>query len=169
MSNTMTTEALSALLKAQGIDFEAFEHPPLHTCQDADRLAVARPGQRLKHLFLRDNYGRRHFILATAHDKSVDLKALSKQLQVSRLGFASAERLKKYLGIEPGCVSVLALVNDPDHQVEVLIDNTLWHGAAWQCHPLVNDRTWVVECDGIAAFINSLGHEVVNVDVPQLG
>src|SRR5690554_4274639 len=81
------------------------EHPPLYTCHDADHLLLERPGTRLKNLFLRDNYGRRHALLLTKPDKQVDLKALSKQLAWSRIGFASAERLQRYLGVEPGHVS----------------------------------------------------------------
>ena len=163
---TMTVEGLAALLADSDIDYQAFEHPALHTCQDADRLAVERPGQRLKHLFLRDNYGRRHFVLLTAHDKAVDLKALSKQLQISRLGFASAERLKKYLGIEPGCVSLLALINDPDRHVEVLIDEVVWQGGALQCHPLVNTATWVLSRQALGALLSHWQYEPAIISVP---
>ena len=109
------------------IDYQVFEHPPLHTCQDADRLALKRPGTRLKHLFLRDNYGRQHFLLVTRPDKAVDLKQLSRQFALSRLGFASAERLQRYLGIAPGCVSLLALINDTEKKVGLWLDEEIYN------------------------------------------
>ena len=94
------------------IQCEKISHPVLHTALEADRLLLERPGTRLKNLFLRDNYGKRHFLLITSPNKQVDLKALSKAQGLSRLGFASNERLAKYLGVKPGCVSMLALLND---------------------------------------------------------
>ncbi|TKB50144.1 prolyl-tRNA synthetase associated domain-containing protein [Ferrimonas aestuarii] len=155
-------------LAAFGIEFQAFEHPPLFTCEDADKLNLHRPGQRLKNLFLRDNAGKRHFLLITSAYKAVDLKLLSKQLKMSRLGFASSERLQKYLGIQPGSVSLLALLNDHRQQVELWIDSDLWNGEAFQCHPLVNTRTLVLEQADVEKFAQYTGHGYQLVDVPSI-
>ncbi len=135
---------LEQVFEALHIQCEKVAHPPLETCLDADTLLVDRPGTRLKNLFLRDNYGRRHFLLLTQHDKQVDLKALSKTMQLSRLGFASNERLAKYLGVKPGCVSLLALLNDDDNAVELWIDEAIWQGDLFHCHPFDNTKTWLI-------------------------
>nr|WP_249319205.1 prolyl-tRNA synthetase associated domain-containing protein [Pseudoalteromonas sp. BDTF-M6] len=153
-------EELAALLSQLNIDCEKVTHPPLATARAADEIALHRPGMRLKNLFLRDNYGRRHFLLITAHDALVDLKALSKAQQVSRLGFASDERLLRYLGVRPGCVSMLALMNDPEQEVELWLDETIWSDPSgdpqddtlYHCHPFDNKQTWLLPKAGLKAL-----------------
>ncbi len=151
-----------------GISYLDYEHPALHTCDDADRLSLERQGCRLKNLFLRDNYGKRHFLLIVPADKKVDLKALSKSQALSRLGFASQERLAKYLGVEQGCVSALATANDEQNLVELWLDESLQQEALWQCHPLVNTKTWVLSLDDLKRFWFQTGHQPSWVTVPSL-
>lgn len=160
---------LDALLTQLAIQCKRYEHPPLQDCREADRLQLVRSGVRTKNLFLRDNYGRRHFLLVTPPDKQVDLKALSKQMQLSRLGFASAERLDKYLALKPGEVSLLALINDPECQVELWLDEAIWTGEPLQCHPLDNRHTWSVPAEGVRALLQHWQRELVVLAVPAKG
>lgn len=143
------------------------EHQPLFTCDDADRLLLDRPGTRLKNLFLRDNYGRRHALLLTSPDKQVDLKALSTQLDWSRIGFASAERLQRYLGVEPGHVSVLALVNDTEQAVELWLDQDLIEGDDFHCHPLRNCATVLLSKTDLLHFAEQTGHQPQWLTIPE--
>ena len=108
------------------------------------RLVPKLPGAKTKNLFLRDKKGRRHFLVTVPHDVAVDLDALGAALGVGGVGFASAERLQKHLGIKPGSVSLLGLVNDEAHAVEFVIDRALWEADAVHAHPLVNTATMVV-------------------------
>ncbi|ART79460.1 prolyl-tRNA synthetase associated domain-containing protein [Oceanisphaera avium] len=146
---------------------EVIEHAPLFTCNEADRLLLDRPGTRLKNLFLRDNYGRRHALLLTTPHKQVDLKALSKQVSWSRLGFASPERLDKYLKVAPGHVSVLALINDSEQAVELWLDNDLMPGEHLQCHPLRNTATVLLSKADLARFTEHTGHVPQWLAVPE--
>lgn len=143
------------------------EHPPLHRCDDADRLLVDRPGTRLKNLFLRDNYGRRHALLLTRPDKQVDLKALSRRVGWSRIGFASPARLQRYLGVAPGHVSVLALVNDGEQQVELWLDEELKDGNDFHCHPLRNTATVLLSRADLLRFAEHTGHGILWLAVPE--
>ena len=162
---TIEIEDISQLSELVG-EYESISHPALDNCQQADLLGVNRPGTRLKHLFLRDNYGRRHFLLMLAHDKQVDLKALSKNLGISRLGFASEDRLARYLKVRRGCVSVLALLNDTTHQVELWIDKDIWRASnQYQCHPWINTQTWVISHDRLKEFLAHTGHQVQLLDL----
>ena len=58
------------------------------------------------------------------------------------------------------------MLNDPDHAVEVIVDEGLWSSDAFQCHPLVNTSTLVLSRDGLVRFFNATGHEIRVVDVP---
>ena len=135
---------LAELLTHLDINYDVIEHPPLHTSLAADEFTIERPGTRLKNLFLRDNQGKQHFLVITAHNKQLDLKALSKQQGLSRLGFASSERLAKYLKVAPGCVSMLALLNDKQNEVSLWVDQDIYSGDLFHCHPFENTQTWLL-------------------------
>ncbi|WP_035387362.1 YbaK/EbsC family protein [Ferrimonas senticii] len=147
-------QQLQQLVEQLQIATERYQHPPLQTCAEADRLGLVRSGLRTKNLFLRSDNGKRHFLLATLSEQQVDLKALAKTLGLRRLGFASPERLWHYLGLEPGQVSLLALGHPAANQVEVLIDQQLWTGASVQCHPLDNCQTWCVPQQGLVQLFD---------------
>jgi Ala-tRNA(Pro) deacylase len=149
---------LSAFLAHHGVEAQRFEHPPVMTVEESERLVPRLPGAKTKNLFLRDRKGARHFLVTVAHDVAVDLNALGARLDAGRLGFASAERLQRHLGITPGSVSLLALVNDTVHAVEFVIDRRLWDADAVHAHPLVNTATLVVAHDALERFLVATGH-----------
>jgi Ala-tRNA(Pro) deacylase len=64
----------------------------------------------------------------------------------------------KYLGVEPGSVTVLGLVNDTDNGVELYVDRDVWNAPLWRCHPLVNTATLVIPRSGIETFLAHTGH-----------
>ena len=148
------------------VSYERFDHPAVYTVSEAKKLSPEMDGASTKNLFLRDKKGIRHFLVVVPQDKQVDLKELSSILEVSRLSFASPDRLKKYLGIEPGSVSILALLNDPEKTVEVFVDNELWNAEIILCHPLVNTSTLAITRDGIKQFLEKTGHNLMLVEIP---
>jgi Ala-tRNA(Pro) deacylase len=157
---------LSAFLAQLGIAHQTVTHPPLFTVEESQALRGQIPGGHSKNLFLRDKKGARHFLVTVAHDVAVDLNALGAVLDAGRLGFASAERLQRHLGITPGSVSLLALVNDTAHAVEFVIDRRLWDADAVHAHPLVNRATMVIPHAALARFLAATGHSPRVVDVP---
>jgi Ala-tRNA(Pro) deacylase len=156
----MDSPSLLKYLDQLSIPYEYHEHVPVFTSEQARRLIPPLAGASAKNLFLRDRKGRRHFLHSLPDSKILDLKSLSASLGVSGLSLASPERLLKYLGITPGAVSLLALVNDPEGRVEVLIDQDLWQADYLQCHPLVNTATLVIALKDIKKFIAATGHTV---------
>ena len=130
-------------------------------------MAEAEPaGAKTKNLFLRDKKGRRHFLVTVPHDKAVDIDALADEIGVNGLGFGSADRLLKYLGIKPGSVSLLALVNDETQAVEFVLDKALWEADAVHAHPLVNTATMVIPHAELERFLAATGHPPRVLDVP---
>ena len=148
------------------MSYERFDHPAVYTVSEAKKLSPEMDGASTKNLFLRDKKGIRHFLVVVPQDKQVDLKELSSILEASRLSFASPDRLNKYLGIEPGSVSILALLNDPEKTVEVFVDNELWNAETILCHPLVNTTTLAIPRDGIKKFLEKTEHNLMLVEVP---
>jgi Ala-tRNA(Pro) deacylase len=83
-----------------------------------------------------------------------------------RLSFGSADRLKRYLGVDPGSVTILAIIRDPDHAVEVIFDEILWQEEAFQFHPLINTSTLVISRDNLLRFLDAAGYEIRSLDIP---
>jgi len=154
-----------SFLKNNSIDYLQFTHPAVFTCEEAERLCPMMPGQATKNLFLYSKPSDQYFFVAIGYDKSVDLKKLKASLHVSHISFASEEQLKKYLGVEPGSVSILGLINDTEHVVTVIFD-TLLYGKALQCHPLVNTATLVINFQDIERFLQLTGHTYQCINVP---
>lgn len=159
-------DELLQFLENQGIDYQRCDHPAVYTVEEANRLVPPLPGAKTKNLFLRDRRGRRHFLVVVPGDQSVNMKVLSTRLEATNISFASPERLKKYLGITPGSVSMLALFNDTEHHVELFIDEDLWQAEAFLCHPLVNTATLVISKEGLTAFFKAIGHKVQQLRTP---
>jgi Ala-tRNA(Pro) deacylase len=158
---------LYRFLADHDIGYERHDHPPVYTVADVERLVPPLPGAKTKNLFLRDQKGARHFLVVVPARKRVDIKALPLAVGSNRLSFGSPDRLKKYLGIEPGAVTLLAIVNDPDQAVEVFIDQALWEADAFHFHPLVNTSTLIISRSNLERFIAASGHAIHIIDVPE--
>jgi Ala-tRNA(Pro) deacylase len=158
---------LYRFLADHDIAYERLDHPPVYTVADVERLVPPLPGAKTKNLFLRDKKGDRHFLVVVPAPKRVDIKALPQAVGSDRLSFGSPDRLKKYLGIEPGAVTLLAIVNDPGQAVEVFIDKALWEADAFHFHPLVNTSTLIISRSNLERFIAASGHAIQIIDVPE--
>lgn len=156
MANTHLIELLQNL----GIVTTRIDHAPVYTSEQASSLIPAEVGSPAKNLFLRDKKGNRHFLVMLDESSQLDLGQLAQHIGSTRLSFGSPERLHEYLGIEPGAVSPLALINDPAHQVELWVEEKLWQAESIQCHPLVNTATLVLKMTDLAKFLEYTGHSV---------
>ncbi len=142
-------ETLSRWLASNAGDDTLVEHPAVHTIDEALIHVPAMPGLMVKNLFVRDEKGRRHFLVIVPFDKRIDLAALGRLLPASKLSMASPERLLQHLGITPGSVSLFALIHDSAQAVELVLDQAVWeaefcasasaaqhgHGGAVACRP----------------------------------
>lgn len=153
-------------LDKHDIRYQRFDHAAVFTCDEANDVIPDLGGARTKNLFLRNKKGKRHFLLVICEDKAIDLTELSKQLNSSRFSFGSAEQLNEYLGVEPGSVSLLSVLNDPEKEVELIVDADVWNAPAVLCHPLINTSTLVLPMDQLRAFMVLLDREVKVMKMP---
>jgi len=107
--------------------------------------------------------------MVVGYEKTVDLKSLSSLMGLSSMTMASPDRLMRYLRVDPGSVTILAVINDTEKKVEVVVDRALWHSQSFLCHPLINTSTLVISKQGIQRFLELTGHEVLVLDVPASG
>jgi Ala-tRNA(Pro) deacylase len=62
------------------------------------------------------------------------------------------------LGIAPGSVTPLALLNDTTAPVTVVVDGALMNFAEVNCHPLENTATTRIATADLLRFIEATGH-----------
>jgi Ala-tRNA(Pro) deacylase len=149
---------LVSFLNAHSIKFVRHDHPAVFTCEEELRHVPESGAARTKNLFMRDRRGRRHLLLVTLCSKSVSIAEFAETAGADRLSFASPERLIKYLGVEPGSVTLLGLVNDAAHAVELYIDADVWSAPSIHAHPLRNDATFVLSRSDVLRFLAATGH-----------
>ena len=150
-------EKLLELLEQKGVPFACEHHEQVLNMAESAQIKLSLAGVRCKNLLLQDKQGQ-HYLVVTTPDKSLDLGALAEALGSKRLSFASAERLATVLGIGPGSLSPLALVNDADGKVHLVIDQDLSQEPIFLLHPLENTATVALAKPDLEAFLENIGH-----------
>lgn len=154
----MVSEDLLAWLDTLGIAHSTVEHPPLRTVEDSKRLRGNLHGGHVKNLFLRDKKGG-YWLLVALEAARIDLRHAATLLAAPRLSFAKAEELAALLGIQPGAVSPLAVVNDAVGKVQVVLDQAVLEISPLHLHPLRNDRTTALASADLLKFLAAAAHE----------
>ncbi|SHF07951.1 Ala-tRNA(Pro) deacylase [Ruegeria intermedia] len=157
----LSSDALLAQLDDWGLPYRLHSHVPLRTVEESkaveDQFMV--PGEnalRLKNLYLRDKK-KRNYLVTLEQSREIDLKALGAELGVGNLSFGSADRLMQNLGIRPGAVSPLAMINGVGNDVRFFMDDAARRADVIYMHPLVNDRTVAMARDDLMAFFDRTG------------
>ncbi|MBS5521545.1 MAG: prolyl-tRNA synthetase associated domain-containing protein [Clostridiales bacterium] len=154
------------VLSALNIPFERIDHEAAMTMEDCQCVEDALGVQACKNLFLRNTQKTRFYLLLLPGHKKFRTKDLSKQLGIARLSFAEEEFMEKYLGIRPGSVTVMGLMNDNEKQVTLLVDRDVYVQEYMGCHPCANTSSIKVKTQDIfEKFLPFTGHIPVLVDL----
>ena len=149
---------LYRILSGLNIEFQYREHPPVATIEEARRYWTNLDSGRCKNIFLRNHKGNRHYLVIFEHERSLIMKDLEQRLKQGKLTFASEKRLKKYLGLEPGSVSPLGLINDNENHVHTFIDEKLKEFDRLSFHPNINTASIVISTRDFIKFLTFTGN-----------
>lgn len=160
----MDRPAVLARLAELGISYEERQHEAVYSMAEMEAAAIDCLGPVCKNLFLKDDKGRQHFLVVLAEDKRADLKALAVQLGSRPLGFASEERLYKYLGLHKGEVTPLGILNDAERAVTVVLDRSLEGQPKIGAHPNDNRFTLWLSYEALCQVIQQHGNKILLAD-----
>lgn len=153
------------LLDRLGMEYDRVDHEEANTmeaCQKIDEVLF--PAVICKNLFLCNAGKNKFYLLMIKNDKVFKTKDISKQIGSSRLSFAPAEFMEKYLDITPGSVSVLGLMNDKENVVKLVVDEDILQSEYFGCHPCINTSSLRVKTQDIfEKFLEAVHHEYVTV------
>jgi Ala-tRNA(Pro) deacylase len=159
--------ALFAHLDAHGIAHSTLDHPAVFRVEEGLEIKAALPGGHTKNLFLKDSKDQLWLISALG-ETAIDLKKLPAVIGSGRLSFGSADLMRETLGVTPGSVTALGLINDADRRVRFVLDAALSIADPVNFHPLTNEATTALSRAGFAAFLASVGVTPVVVDFATL-
>ncbi len=137
------------LLDSLGVFYQRIDHERTDTMEACAAVDEALGAAICKNLFLCNRQQTVFYLLMMPADKPFKTKELSAQIGSSRLSFATAAHMERYLDITPGSVSVLGLMNDHDGAVQLLVDEELLESDTIGCHPCVNTSSLKLQTDDL--------------------
>ena len=151
-------------LDSIGIHYERVDHEPAMTMEDCKEVDQLLEAVICKNLFLCNRQKTAFYLLMIPDTKVFHTKDLSAQIGSARLSFAKPEYMEEFLDITPGSVSVMGLMNDKEHRVQLLIDEDVLDGEYIGCHPCINTSSIRFKVkDLIEKVIPAMGHDFVKV------
>lgn len=162
----MNKEAIYQYLKHHGVAFEVNEHQAVFNMGELDAVDLAYPEWDAKNLFVRDDKKRHYCLISVKGDKRVDLKAFRKKYGLRALSFASENDLLTIMGLNPGSVTPLGLLNDADCQVHFYLDAE-FVGNLIGVHPNDNTATVWLNADTLVDLIKAHGNDVDIVELNE--
>lgn len=149
---------LYKLFEELGIAFEYYEHPPVPTVEEAALYWKDIEAAHCKNLFFRNHKGNRHYLVILEYTHSLAIRDLEQRLKQGKLTFGSPERMMKYLGVTPGSVSPMGLINDSAHHVHLFLDENLQYSRTISFHPCINTASIVIQYSDFLRFLHHLGN-----------
>lgn len=147
-------------LERLGIDYQRIDHEQAMTMEACAAVDEALGATICKNLLLCNRQKTDFYLLMLPGDKPFKTSVLSKQIGSSRLSFAEGAYMEQFLDITPGSLSVLGLMNDGDHRVQLLIDEDVLKGEHIGCHPCINTSSLRLKTsDLMERIIPAMGHE----------
>lgn len=125
-------------LDGQGVSYTTITHPAAYTMEDCEAVEKEMGALIPKNLFLCNRQHTQFYLLVLPGNKVFKTKYLSSQLGCARLSFANEQQMVSLLGIHPGAVSPMGLINDTKKQVLLVIDKDLLTANVLGFHPCVN-------------------------------
>ena len=147
-------------LDSLGIPYQRTDHEPANNMEACNEIDAILGVIICKNLFLCNRQKTNFYLLMMPGDKKFKTKELSSQINSARLSFAEPEDMLKYLDIEPGAVSIMGLLNDTNHNVQLLIDEDVLKDEYLGCHPCVCTSSLKLKtADVLHKFLPATGHE----------
>ncbi|HJA47252.1 MAG TPA: prolyl-tRNA synthetase associated domain-containing protein [Candidatus Limosilactobacillus excrementigallinarum] len=156
----MDEKATLKYLERMRINYELVTHPAIFNMAEAEAVKLPHPEAEAKNLFICDDKGNHYYLLTVQGTKRVDLKKFRRQFDTRRLHFASADDLKRYLGITPGEVTPLGLLNDDACKVSWYLDHYFTTQPLIGVHPNTNTSTIWLNPTDLVFLIHHHGNDI---------
>lgn len=152
-------------LTSREIEYEVTEHGAVFNMEEMSHVELPHPEADAKNLFVRDDKKRNYYLITVRGDKRVDLKKFREEHGTRPLNFASENDLMNLLGLIPGAVTPLGILNDSEKKVKLFLDEELVNGGLIGVHPNDNTATVWLKTTELIDIITEHGNEVEAVRI----
>ena len=165
---TEEQQLVFAALEKLRIPFERVEHDYANTMEDCKAVSAVLGVDVCKNLVLCNRQKTQYYLLTMPSDKPFHTKDLSHQIGSARLSFASPDAMEELLRTPPGSASILSLLFDKDHKVQLVMDRETKENEFFSCHPCKSTGTLKLHTsDVLNVFLPYTGHEPLVVELPR--
>ena len=158
-----SSDKLLNWLTENNINNSTITHTAMRTVDDSRAHRTSAEGAYTKNLFVRNKKGKM-WLITLLENRQVNLKQLAKYFNAGNFSFASEQRLMENLGVIPGAVSPLALVNAPVSSVQFLLDSKILSFRNVHFHPLDNRMTTTLSREDFLKVLALINHEPILFD-----
>ncbi|MDO4178417.1 MAG: prolyl-tRNA synthetase associated domain-containing protein [Phascolarctobacterium sp.] len=157
----MNKQQIYDFLKQANIWHEITEHEAVYNMAELANIEIPYPEYDAKNLFVRNDKKRNYYLITVKGDKRVDLKEFRKNNNTRALSFASSDDLMNIMGLIPGAVTPLGLLNDSEHKVTLFLDNDFTSDLGLiGVHPNDNTATVWLKAEDLIKIIQQHGNDV---------
>lgn len=161
----MNKQEVYDFLTSRGIEYEVTEHGAVFNMEEMSHVELSHQEADAKNLFVRDDKKRNYYLITVRGDKRVDLKKFREEHGTRPLSFASENDLMNLLGLIPGAVTPLGILNDSEKKVKFFLDEELVNGGLIGVHPNDNTATVWLKTTELIDIITEHGNEVEAVRI----
>ena len=151
-------------LKDKGVSYEVTEHGAVYNMEELAAVDLPYPDCDAKNLFVRDDTKRNYYLITVKGEKRVNLKEFRTAHGLRNLSFASPDDLEKIMGLIPGAVTPLGLLNDEEKKVIFYLDQE-FEESLIGVHPNDNTATVWMQSKDLLALLKEHGTEVNVVEI----
>lgn len=156
----MNKQEVYEFLQAKGVTYEVTEHKAVYNMDELAEVELPYPEADAKNLLVRDDKKSSYYLITVRGSKRVDLQEFRKAYGMRRLSFASAEDLERLLGLFPGSVTPLGLLNNTEKNVKLFFDSDFGEDDLIGVHPNENTATVWLKAGDLVRLIREHGNEV---------
>ena len=161
----MNKQEVYDFLTSRGIEYEVTEHGAVFNMEEMSHVELLHPEADAKNLFVIDDKKRNYYLITVRGDKRVDLKKFREEHSTRQLSFASENDLMSLLGLIPGAVTPLGILNDSEKKVKLFLDEELLKCGLIGVHPNDNTATVWLKTTELIDIITEHGNEVEAVRI----
>ena len=162
----MNKQDIYNYLKENNIWHEITEHKAVYNMAELAEVDTPYPEADAKNLFVRDDKKKNFYLITVRGDKRVNLKEFRKAQGTRPLSFASEENLMDIMGLIPGAVTPLGILNDTEKKVHFYLDkHFLEEPGLVGVHPNDNTATVWLNVMDLIEIIKKHGNEINIVEI----
>ena len=161
----MNKQEVYDFLTSRGIEYEVTEHGAVFNMEEMSHVELPHQEADAKNLFVRDDKKSNYYLITVRGDNRVDLKKFSEEHGTRPLSFASENDLMNLLGLIPGAVTPLGILNDSEKKVKLFLDEELLKCGLIGVHPNDNTETVLLKTTDLIDIIKEHGNEIEAVRI----